>query len=178
MLDVHSTFLFFFPREKLWAECFLLTALSIVRLCLWWWVFCVLSCSLMGFFLICRLKSIISRYFGGLLFWIFVLLDCFVSLSQGLQLYECHSFFVLHLAIFFFLRFYLFIHGRHRERKRQRHRQREKQAPRREPDVGPDPWSPGSHPGLKEALNRWATGLTLTSFFIHFTLCHFHSLGH
>ena len=36
----------------------------------------------------------------------------------------------------FFLRFYLFIHERHRER--QRHRQREKQAPRRDPDAGPD----------------------------------------
>ena len=35
----------------------------------------------------------------------------------------------------FFLRFYLFIH----ERQRQRHRQREKLAPLREPDVGFDP---------------------------------------
>ena len=39
-----------------------------------------------------------------------------------------------------------------------RHRQREKQAPCREPDVGLDPESPGSHPGLKVALNLWATG--------------------
>ena len=39
----------------------------------------------------------------------------------------------------------------------QRHRQREKQAPCREPDVGLDPGSPGSHPGLKAALNRCAT---------------------
>ena len=50
----------------------------------------------------------------------------------------------------------------------QRHRQREKQAPCREPDVGLDPpcrepdvgldpVSPGSHPGLKVALNRRAT---------------------
>ena len=52
----------------------------------------------------------------------------------------------------FFKRFYLFIHERHRER--QRYRQREKQAPCREPDVGLDPWSPGSRPGLKAALNR------------------------
>ena len=55
------------------------------------------------------------------------------------------------LAIFF-LRFYLFIHERHRasERasKRQRHRQREKQAPCREPEVGLDSGSPGSQPGL------------------------------
>ena len=45
------------------------------------------------------------------------------------------------LTDFFFLRFYLFIH--------ERHRQREKQAPCSEPDVGLDPASPGSHPGLK-----------------------------
>ena len=44
-----------------------------------------------------------------------------------------------------------------RERERQRHRQREKQAPPREPDVGREPGSPGSYPGLKVALNRWAT---------------------
>ena len=43
---------------------------------------------------------------------------------------------------------------RERERERQRHRQREKQAPCREPDVGLDPRSPGSHPGLKAALNH------------------------
>ena len=38
---------------------------------------------------------------------------------------------------FHVLRFYLFIHERHRER--QRHRQREKQAPYKKPDVGLDP---------------------------------------
>ena len=42
---------------------------------------------------------------------------------------------------------------RERERERQRHRQREKQAPHREPDVGLDPGFPGSHLGLKAALN-------------------------
>ena len=30
----------------------------------------------------------------------------------------------------------------------------EKQAPCREPEAGLDPGSPGSHPGLKAALNR------------------------
>ena len=44
----------------------------------------------------------------------------------------------------------------HTQKERQRHRQREKQAPCREPDVGLYPGSPGSHPGLKAALNRWA----------------------
>ena len=34
---------------------------------------------------------------------------------------------------FFFLRFYLFIHERHKARVRERERQREKQAPCREP---------------------------------------------
>ena len=66
---------------------------------------------------------------------------------------------------FFFLRFYLFIHERHREKERQRHRQREKQTPRREPDVGLDPGSPVSHPGLKAALNRWATWATQWFYF-------------
>ena len=57
--------------------------------------------------------------------------------------------------------FYLFIHERHTERDRgrgrdtgRRQRHRKKQAPCREPDVGLDPRSPGSHPGLKAALNR------------------------
>ena len=48
-----------------------------------------------------------------------------------------------------------------RERERQRHRQREKQAPCKEPDVGLDPRSPGSHPGLQVALNRYATRAAL-----------------
>ena len=62
-----------------------------------------------------------------------------------------------------FLRFYLFIHDRKRES--QRHRQREKQAPRREPDMALDPRSLGSHPGLKVALNCWATGAALIGKF-------------
>ena len=49
--------------------------------------------------------------------------------------------------------------NRHTERERQRHRQREKQAPRREPDVGLDPGPPGSWPGPGTALTHWATGL-------------------
>ena len=44
------------------------------------------------------------------------------------------------------------------ERERERERQREKQASGREPNVGLDPGSPGSHPGLKAALNRCGTG--------------------
>ena len=43
----------------------------------------------------------------------------------------------------------------------EREREREKQAPCREPDVGLDSRSPGSHSGLKAALNRWATGAAL-----------------
>ena len=55
-------------------------------------------------------------------------------------------------AVFFWSFFFfktLFIHERHRQR----------QVPCREPDVGLDPESPGSRPGLKAALNRWATRL-------------------
>ena len=44
-----------------------------------------------------------------------------------------------------------------RERERERKRQREKQASCRDPDTGQDPGPPGSHPGLKAALNPWAT---------------------
>ena len=44
-------------------------------------------------------------------------------------------------------RFYIFIHGRHRERERPR--QREKQAPCGEPEGGLDPGTPGSRPGPK-----------------------------
>ena len=53
-----------------------------------------------------------------------------------------------------------------REKERQRHRQREKQAPCREPDVGLDPRSPGSCPGLKATLNRWATWAALWDIFL------------
>ena len=56
-------------------------------------------------------------------------------------------------SLLFFKRVYLFIHDRHEERERQRHRQGEKQAPCREPDVGLDPRTPGSCPGLRQALN-------------------------
>ena len=61
------------------------------------------------------------------------------------------------LDTFFFKDFiYLFMTERERERQRQRREaetQAEGEAPCREPDVGFDPRSPGSHPGLKEALN-------------------------
>ena len=63
--------------------------------------------------------------------------------------------------LIFFLRFYLFIHEKETERQkhRQREKQREKQAPCRESDTGLDPGSPGSHPGLKAALNAEPPGL-------------------
>ena len=49
--------------------------------------------------------------------------------------------------VFFFLRFYLFIHERYREK--QRHRQREKEVPCGEPDVGLNPMIPRSWPEPK-----------------------------
>ena len=55
------------------------------------------------------------------------------------------------IGTLFFLKIlfiYLFMRGRERER------QRDEQAPCRELDMGPNPGSPGSHPGLKVALNR------------------------
>ena len=60
-------------------------------------------------------------------------------------------------SLFSFLRFYLFIHERHTQRERQNHRQRQKQAPCRESNMGLNPRFPGSCPGLKAALNCWAT---------------------
>ena len=57
-----------------------------------------------------------------------------------------------------------------RERERQRHRQREKQAPSREPEAGLNPGSPGSCPGLKVALNRWATGAAPNILFFFFKI--------
>ena len=43
------------------------------------------------------------------------------------------------------------------QRERERYKQKEKQAPCREPEMGLEPGSPESRPGLKVALNRWAT---------------------
>ena len=59
------------------------------------------------------------------------------------------------LFVFVFVFFFLkdFIYSRETQRERQRRRQREKQAPCRKPDVGLNPGTPGSHPGLKAALN-------------------------
>ena len=50
---------------------------------------------------------------------------------------------IFFLFLFFFQRFYLFIH------ERQRHRQRERQAPCRESDEGLNPRTLGSQPELK-----------------------------
>ena len=47
--------------------------------------------------------------------------------------------------------------------ERQRHRQRGKPALFREPDMGLDPGSPGSHPRMKAALNRWAPRAALNN---------------
>ena len=50
--------------------------------------------------------------------------------------------------------FYLFMRDTERERSRDIGREREKQAPCRKPNVGLDPWTPGSHPGPRQVLNR------------------------
>ena len=67
------------------------------------------------------------------------------TFSQVIQFGEC----LFVVVVFEYFLIYLFM----RDTERQRHRQREKQAPCREPDGGLDPVSPGSHPGLKTALN-------------------------
>ena len=58
---------------------------------------------------------------------------------------------------YFFIFFNIYLFMKDTERERRRHRQREKQAPCREPNAGLDPGCPGSRPGLKVALNPWAT---------------------
>ena len=79
---------------------------------------------------------------------------CPVSISIIFKfLYGFSYHFTCSTGNFFFLRFYLFINERHREKEQQRHRQREKQVPLRKPDTGLDSGTPGSHPGLKVALN-------------------------
>ena len=84
----------------------------------------------------------------------------FISIcAKWMQFLFWHIFKTVILFFIKILFIYLFINERHTQReKRQRHRQREKQAPCREPD---DPGSPGSGPGLKAALNHWATRVAL-----------------
>ena len=53
----------------------------------------------------------------------------------------------------FFFKDFIYLFMRHTQRERHRDRQRVKQVPCREPDVGLNPGTPGSHPGLKAALN-------------------------
>ena len=60
---------------------------------------------------------------------------------------------------FFFLRFYLFMRGR----ERQRHRRREKQAPCGEPNVGLDPRTLGSQPEPKADAQTLSHPRVLTS---------------
>ena len=68
----------------------------------------------------------------------------------------------------YFLKDFIYLFMRDTERESQRHRQREKQAPCREPNVGLNPRSPGSGPGLKVALNCWATRAALSACFKYY----------
>ena len=73
--------------------------------------------------------------------------------------------FTLSKAFPFFFRFYLFIHDRHRKREKGRDTGRGRSRLHAEPDVELDFGSPGSHPELKAAPNRWATGAALMTRF-------------
>ena len=86
-----------------------------------------------------------------------------------------------------FLKNILLIHSE-REREREREREAETQAEgeagfTQGPDMGLDPGIPGSCPGLKAVLNRWATGAAqenfiFNSFFFQFTLLMVLKLSH
>ena len=60
--------------------------------------------------------------------------------------------------LFYFLRFYVFIHERHKERGRDTHRQREKQAPCGEPDARLNPRTHRDHTlSQRQTPSHWAT---------------------
>lgn len=92
-------FSLFFPRENLWAECLLLTVPSIVRLCLWWWGLLYVILFPCELFLTCRFRSVLQTFQGIVI--LNILLHCFSS--SWLQLYQCRSFFVLHLTVLLYL---------------------------------------------------------------------------
>ena len=63
--------------------------------------------------------------------------------------------------LFFFFFTILSIYSQQTEREREREAKTQAEGESglfREPDAGLDPRFPGSHPGLKAALNHWATG--------------------
>ena len=62
-----------------------------------------------------------------------------MSLIMQQKLYQ--TLYIIISCIYLFLKIYLFIH--------ERHRQRNKQAPCREPEAGLDPGTPGSYPEPK-----------------------------
>ena len=70
----------------------------------------------------------------------------------------------LKIEFFFFFKI-LFIYSWETEREREIQAEGE-QAPYREPNVGLNPGSPESCPGLKAALNRWASQPALIFVFI------------
>ena len=93
--------------------------------------------------------------------WVYVSLFQHISIPLEVTLWESVQYSTLTTSIFVCIKNILFIYSWKTQRERPRHRQREKQAPCREPDVGLNPGSPGSAPGLKAALNRWATQVPL-----------------
>ena len=70
--------------------------------------------------------------------------------------------FFLYSGFFFFLRFYLFIHERHREKEAERHRAEGEAGSMRGAQCGTDPLAPRQTP------NHWATQVSLYSGFWQF----------
>ena len=84
-----------------------------------------------------------------------------VPLHQPFTFYFILFYFIL---LYFILLFY-FIYSGEIQREKGRDTGKGRSRPQcRQSDVGLDPGSPGSHPGQKVALNRWATRAALQPF--------------
>lgn len=70
---------------------------------------CVPSCSLVSFFLICRFWCIISRHFGGLLFWIFCCIVLFFFFRDSNYMTVIPSLFYILLSYWFYFLYLIFI---------------------------------------------------------------------
>ena len=109
-------------------------------------------------------ESVFSGIYAAVLFYLgmdtIILFLRSVSCSPSILVHVSSAFSLKYKSNCFIFKYFIY--------ERERDRQREKQAPFREPEVGLNPWSPGSHPGPKVALNRWATQAAPQKRFLKF----------